>query len=198
MCALEIEGRIRFHQSIEVDQVGQRGEDSFEEMSMTLVLANFLGGFLVDEEALDVIHGAFWNNVEENHVTWARLGERLDKIQDCVFTGRGYGNTNLFVPVPSNGLCARISQELNELHVILIAIDSRLENIDHTQITIPPLVLFEQLLNDFMNPLNVFEMDDLESDNESVDTHLVSPFIDSYEESDDEEVLNELNEIGNA
>ncbi|GKC41006.1 hypothetical protein Tco_1053390, partial [Tanacetum coccineum] len=31
------------------------GEDSFEEMSMTLVLANFLGGFLVDDEALEAI-----------------------------------------------------------------------------------------------------------------------------------------------
>ncbi|GKD24748.1 hypothetical protein Tco_1230962, partial [Tanacetum coccineum] len=31
------------------------GEDSFEEMSMTLVLANFLGGFLVVDEALEFI-----------------------------------------------------------------------------------------------------------------------------------------------
>nr|GEV61129.1 hypothetical protein [Tanacetum cinerariifolium] len=107
-------------------------------------------------------------------------------------------NTNLFVPVPPNGLRARISQELNELRVILTAIDSHLENINHTQITIPPLVPFEQLLNDFMNPPDVFEMDDLEFGNESVDTHLVSPFIDSYEESDDGEVLKELNENGNA
>ncbi|GKB57179.1 hypothetical protein Tco_0913365 [Tanacetum coccineum] len=41
-------------------------------------------------------------------------------------------------------------------------------------------------------------MDDLESDNESIDTPLVSPFINSDEELDDEEVLNELNEYGNA
>ncbi|GKG34578.1 hypothetical protein Tco_0437274, partial [Tanacetum coccineum] len=31
------------------------GEDSFEEMSMILFLAIFLGGFLVDDEALEVI-----------------------------------------------------------------------------------------------------------------------------------------------
>ncbi|GJW95822.1 hypothetical protein Tco_0175494 [Tanacetum coccineum] len=31
------------------------GEDSFEDMSMTLVLAIFLRGFLVDDEALEVI-----------------------------------------------------------------------------------------------------------------------------------------------
>ncbi|GJS97688.1 hypothetical protein Tco_0804656 [Tanacetum coccineum] len=31
------------------------GEDSFEEMSMTFVVANFLGGFLVDDESLEAI-----------------------------------------------------------------------------------------------------------------------------------------------
>nr|GEU67860.1 hypothetical protein [Tanacetum cinerariifolium] len=87
-CALEIERRLRFHQSIEIDQVGQRfemverlvkmvvdlsflevilprssnmdkihigGEDSFEDMSMTMVLAIFFGGFLVDDEAFEVV-----------------------------------------------------------------------------------------------------------------------------------------------
>nr|GEU44282.1 hypothetical protein [Tanacetum cinerariifolium] len=107
-------------------------------------------------------------------------------------------NTNLFVPVPPNGLRSRISQELNELYAIFVAIDSRFENIDHTQIIIPPFIPFKQLLNDFMNPPDVFEMDDLESDNKSVDTPLVSPFIDSDDESDDKEVLNELNKYGNA
>ncbi|GKE29550.1 hypothetical protein Tco_1444934 [Tanacetum coccineum] len=33
----------------------QSGEDSFDDISMTLVLASFLGGFLVDEEALEAI-----------------------------------------------------------------------------------------------------------------------------------------------
>ncbi|GJX95217.1 hypothetical protein Tco_0349803 [Tanacetum coccineum] len=41
-------------------------------------------------------------------------------------------------------------------------------------------------------------MDDLESDNESVDAPPVSPFIDSDDELDDGEVLNELNVYGNA
>ncbi|GJU59031.1 hypothetical protein Tco_1236797 [Tanacetum coccineum] len=77
-------------------------------------------------------------------------------------------------------------------------IDSRLENIDHTQIIIPPLVPLEQLVNDFMNPPNVFEIDDLEYDDESIDTPLVSLFIDSDDELDDGEVLNELNEYGNV
>ncbi|GJR81336.1 hypothetical protein Tco_0152121 [Tanacetum coccineum] len=56
----------------------------------------------------------------------------------------------------------------------------------------------KQLLNDFMNSPDVLEMDDLESYNESIDTPLVSPFLDIDEELDDKEVLNELNEYGNA
>ncbi|GJX79200.1 putative reverse transcriptase domain, reverse transcriptase zinc-binding domain protein [Tanacetum coccineum] len=34
---------------------------------------------------------AFGKHLEEKHVTWARSGEKRDKIQDCVFTGRGEG-----------------------------------------------------------------------------------------------------------
>ncbi|GKD38909.1 hypothetical protein Tco_1259116 [Tanacetum coccineum] len=41
-------------------------------------------------------------------------------------------------------------------------------------------------------------MDELESDDGLVDTTLVSPFLDSDDESDDGEVLNELYECGNA
>ncbi|GKD01086.1 hypothetical protein Tco_1171360 [Tanacetum coccineum] len=41
-------------------------------------------------------------------------------------------------------------------------------------------------------------MDDLEPDDESVNTPLVSPFLDSDDDSDDGEVLNELEEYGNA
>nr|GEU38654.1 putative reverse transcriptase domain-containing protein [Tanacetum cinerariifolium] len=73
-------------------------------------------------------------------------------------------------------------------------INSRLENIGHTHIPVPPPVPFEQLLDDFMNPLDVFEMDDSKSDSESNNTPLVSPFLDSDEELDDGEVINELNE----
>ncbi|GJV60385.1 hypothetical protein Tco_1466485 [Tanacetum coccineum] len=39
---------------------------------------------------------------------------------------------------------------------------------------------------------------DSQSDNESIDTPLVSPFLDSDDELDDGEVLNELDEYGNA
>ncbi|GKD89715.1 hypothetical protein Tco_1365222 [Tanacetum coccineum] len=107
-------------------------------------------------------------------------------------------NANPFLPVPPNELHARITQELNELHAISTMIDSRLENIDRTLIIMPPTSPFEQLLNDFMNPSDIFEMDDLESDDELVDTPLVSPFLDSDNELGDGEVLNGLDEYGNA
>nr|GEZ91990.1 hypothetical protein [Tanacetum cinerariifolium] len=55
-----------------------------------------------------------------------------------------------------------------------------------------------QPLNKFMNSHNIIEMDDLESDDGLVDTPLVFPFLDSDDESDDGEVLNELDEYGNA
>ncbi|GJT78467.1 hypothetical protein Tco_1045192 [Tanacetum coccineum] len=98
-------------------------------------------------------------------------------------------NANPFVPTSLNGLRAKITQELNELRVISAMIDSRLENIDHTQIKIPPPVLIEQLLNDFIDSPDMIEMDDLESDNESIDTPLVSLLLDSDDELDDGKVL---------
>ncbi|GKB99438.1 hypothetical protein Tco_0985575 [Tanacetum coccineum] len=70
-------------------------------------------------------------------------------------------------------------------------IDSLFENSDYTQIGIPPNSPLEQLLNDFMNPPDVLEMDDTESDDESINTPLVSPFLDS----DDELVLEDIGEF---
>ncbi|GJY53594.1 serine carboxypeptidase-like protein 13 isoform X1, partial [Tanacetum coccineum] len=75
-------------------------------------------------------------------------------------------NATPFVLASPNGLRTRITQELNELCAISAMIDSRLENIDHTHIIIPPPFPLEQLFNDFMNLPDVFEMDDLE-DSES-------------------------------
>ncbi|GJR14461.1 hypothetical protein Tco_0797113 [Tanacetum coccineum] len=77
-------------------------------------------------------------------------------------------------------------------------IDSRLVNISRAHIPIPSLVPFEQPLDDFMNPPDELVTDDSESDTESYETPLVSPFLDSDDESDDGEVINELNEYGNA
>ncbi|GJT09594.1 hypothetical protein Tco_0856636 [Tanacetum coccineum] len=87
-------------------------------------------------------------------------------------------------PPPTNNrhvlpsaLRARINQELHELKVILAFVDSHLESI-------------EQFLNNFAN--------NLESDDESGETPLVSPFPNSDNDSDDEEVLKELSEYENA
>nr|GEU98380.1 hypothetical protein [Tanacetum cinerariifolium] len=91
-------------------------------------------------------------------------------------------NANPFVPFPPNGLHVRITQELNELRAISTMINSYLDQ--------PP--------NNFMNTYNVIEMDDLESDDGSVDIPLVSPFLDLDDESDNVEVLNDLDEYGNA
>ncbi|GKD20722.1 hypothetical protein Tco_1222425 [Tanacetum coccineum] len=61
-------------------------------------------------------------------------------------------------------------------------IDSRLENI-------------VQFLNGFTQQPNEIDVDGFEPDNESVDTPLVSPFLDLDDNSDDGEVLNELEEF---
>ncbi|GJW27558.1 zinc finger, CCHC-type containing protein [Tanacetum coccineum] len=78
-------------------------------------------------------------------------------------------------------LHARFIQELNKLHTISTYIDSRLESIN-------------QLLNGFTQQPNEIDVDDLESNDELVDTPLVSPFLDSNDDFDDGEVLNELEE----
>ncbi|GKF78026.1 hypothetical protein Tco_0230496, partial [Tanacetum coccineum] len=64
------------------------------------------------------------------------------------------------------------SNRPNELQRISAFVDSRLESI-------------EQFLNNFANHPNETNMNDLESDDESVDTPLVSPFPHSDNDSDD-------------
>ncbi|GKA27528.1 hypothetical protein Tco_0713696 [Tanacetum coccineum] len=85
----------------------------------------------------------------------------------------------------STALRARVVQELSELKTISTYIDSHLESIN-------------RFLNGFTQQPNEINVDDLEPDDESVDTPLVSPFLDSDDDSDDGEVLNELEEYGNA
>ncbi|GKG17370.1 hypothetical protein Tco_0362327 [Tanacetum coccineum] len=63
----------------------------------------------------------------------------------------------------------------------------------------PPMTKsIEKFLNHFANHLNGTNMNDLESDDESVDTPLVSPFPHSDNDLDDGEVLNELIEYENV
>ncbi|GKE48100.1 hypothetical protein Tco_1479358 [Tanacetum coccineum] len=62
----------------------------------------------------------------------------------------------------------------------------------------PVLPSIERFLNNFANQPNETNMNDLESDDESVDTPLVSPFPHSDNDSDDGEWLNELVEYENV
>nr|GEZ33141.1 homeodomain-like protein [Tanacetum cinerariifolium] len=87
-------------------------------------------------------------------------------------------------PVLPIVLRMRADQELHELQVISAFVDSRLESI-------------EQFLNNFSNQPNETNMNDLESNDESVATPLVSPFPHSDNDSDDGEVLNELSKYEN-
>ncbi|GJS31658.1 hypothetical protein Tco_0492278, partial [Tanacetum coccineum] len=87
-------------------------------------------------------------------------------------------------PVLPAALRARINQELHKLHMISAFVDSLLESI-------------EKFLNNFANQPNETNMNNLESDDEAVDTPFVSPFPYSDNDSDDGEVLNELIEYEN-
>ncbi|GKB46130.1 hypothetical protein Tco_0896883, partial [Tanacetum coccineum] len=86
--------------------------------------------------------------------------------------------THLVLPA---ALRARFNQELQELQKFLAFVDSRLENI-------------ERFHNRFANRTNKTSINDLESDDGLVDTPLVSPFPQSDNDLEDEEVLNELSE----
>ncbi|GJT80367.1 hypothetical protein Tco_1054709 [Tanacetum coccineum] len=88
-------------------------------------------------------------------------------------------------PVLPTALRARAVHDLYKLQRILAFVDSRLESI-------------ERFLNDFANQPNETNTNDLESDDDSVDTPLVSPFPNSDNDSDDGEVLNELIEYENV
>nr|GEU76480.1 hypothetical protein [Tanacetum cinerariifolium] len=87
--------------------------------------------------------------------------------------------------IPPTVLRTRVFQELYELQKILTYIDSRLERIN-------------RFLNGFTQQPHEIDVDDLEPDDELVDTPLVSPFLDLDDDSVDSEVLNELEEYGNA
>ncbi|GJW31813.1 hypothetical protein Tco_0051845 [Tanacetum coccineum] len=93
-------------------------------------------------------------------------------------------------PPPTNNpsalptaLPAKVVQELNELQAISTYIDSHLDNID-------------QFLNGFTQQPNEIDEDNLNPDDKSIYTPLVSLFLDSDDDSNDDEVLNELEEYG--
>nr|GEY12075.1 homeodomain-like protein [Tanacetum cinerariifolium] len=88
-------------------------------------------------------------------------------------------------PILQAALRVQAVQELHELQRTLAFVESRLESI-------------EQFLNNFSNHPNETNMNGLESDDESVDTPLISLFPRSDNDSDDDEVLNELIEYENV
>nr|GEY19315.1 hypothetical protein [Tanacetum cinerariifolium] len=88
-------------------------------------------------------------------------------------------------PVLPAALRAQAVQELHELQRISAFVDSRLKSI-------------ERFPNNFSNQPNETNINDIDSDDESVDTPLVSPFPHSDNDSDDSEVLNELIEYENV
>nr|GEU87161.1 hypothetical protein [Tanacetum cinerariifolium] len=87
-------------------------------------------------------------------------------------------------PVLPAALRAQAVQELHELQRISAFVDSRLESI-------------ERFLNNFANQPNETNMNNIEFDDESVDTPLISPFPHSDNDSNNGEVLNELIEYEN-
>ncbi|GKA69414.1 hypothetical protein Tco_0775478 [Tanacetum coccineum] len=91
-------------------------------------------------------------------------------------------NNRLVLPA---ALHTRFNQELKELQNISAFVDSLLESI-------------ERFVNRFADQPNETNINDPESDDGSVDTPLISPFPHSDNDSDDEEVLNELSEYENA
>nr|GEZ62745.1 hypothetical protein [Tanacetum cinerariifolium] len=88
-------------------------------------------------------------------------------------------------PILQVALRAKVVRELHELHAMSALVDSWLKSV-------------KQFLNNFINQPNETDMNDLESNDESVDTPLVSPFPHSDNDSDDGEVLNELSEYENS
>ncbi|GJX94347.1 cytochrome P450, partial [Tanacetum coccineum] len=118
--------------------------------------------------------------------SWLSHKDFPQLVKEC-WTSRN--NVN---PPPTNNrpvlpvtVHVRAVEELHELQVISAFVDSRLESI-------------EQLLNNFANQPNETNMNNFESDDESVDTPLVSPFPHSDNDSYDGEVLNELSEYETA
>nr|GEU60626.1 hypothetical protein [Tanacetum cinerariifolium] len=85
----------------------------------------------------------------------------------------------------STALRVKVVIEPHELTTVSTFIDSRLENI-------------KKFLNGFAPQANEIDMNEVESDSESLDTPLVSPFLDSNSDSNDGEVLNKLYKYGYA
>ncbi|GJV74403.1 hypothetical protein Tco_1505987 [Tanacetum coccineum] len=131
---------------------------------------------------VDTTYPRYW--IRRIGVSWSRDHARIHRIfldgygvlvvRTVFSTWMAFGgNTHDLVSLGEE------TDEITDLHQIL-------EEILLTEQSI------ERFLNNFANQPNETNMNDLESDDETVDTPLVSPFPHSDNDSDDGEVLNEL------
>ncbi|GJX15300.1 hypothetical protein Tco_0207058 [Tanacetum coccineum] len=87
-------------------------------------------------------------------------------------------------------------QKVQDEQIITQPSDSTSGN--NTKVLVPTIKPLVPEIHQLANQPNETNMNDLESNNETVDTPFVSPFLDSDNDSDDGEVLNELYEYGNV
>nr|GEV36629.1 hypothetical protein [Tanacetum cinerariifolium] len=139
-------------------------------------------GLLEDYSVLSETHNECLNTLEEELEgkkselqTFEKESAEWGKERENMLSGRGRVKCRSLIvsnvnppptsnrPVLSAALRSRIDQELHDLQLISAFVDSRLESI-------------EQFLNNFANQPNETDLSNLESDDESVDTPLVSPF----------------------
>ncbi|GJS21136.1 hypothetical protein Tco_0449768 [Tanacetum coccineum] len=153
-------------------------EDEFQDLHLNVPVLKVLAHALIYNAMLDKYVESL--EPDKNGSTFVQR-EVSAKMEDPRLNPPPTSNR----PVQPTALRAQAIQELYELQRISAFVDSRLESI-------------ERFLNNFANQPNETNMNDLESDDESVDTPLVSPFPHSDNDSDDGEVLNELIEYENV
>ncbi|GJU50276.1 hypothetical protein Tco_1219831 [Tanacetum coccineum] len=116
--------------------------------------------------ASPVLHDAVTTHLVTASQPFMTASARTDSytdLEDSTHDGNANPPPTSNHPVLPAVLRAQAIQELHELQRISAFVDSRLESI-------------ERFLNNFANQPNETNMNDLESDDESVDTPLVSPF----------------------
>nr|GEW50991.1 hypothetical protein [Tanacetum cinerariifolium] len=128
---------------------------------------------------------AYINGIDLSLCTYKILLEDESSRPSNLKDGECESTTTNNRPNLSATLRAKAIRVIHKLQLILAFVDSRLESI-------------KRFLNSFANQPNETDINNLESDNESVDTPLVSPFPHSDNDLNDGEVLNKLSEYENA
>nr|GEX70644.1 reverse transcriptase domain-containing protein [Tanacetum cinerariifolium] len=147
----------------------------------------------------------FWQSLQK------ALGTQLD--MSTAYHPQTNGQSERTIQTLEDMLRARMIDFGKGLDRHLLLVEFLYNNSYHTSIKAAPFealygrkcrspvcwtVNIDQFPNGFTQPPNEIDMGDIELDDESVDTPLVSPFLDLYDDSDDGEVLNDLEEYGNA